>query len=176
MGESETSRRRFLARVTLGIGGAIGAVLAYPLARYAWFPVGRKTVTSAAEPIDVLAVDALKPGAPPVRVTLTAASLRDGWNTASDVALGAAYVRKTEAGDIEALSSTCPHLGCAIELDRDEKLYKCPCHRSAFSLDGDRLSGPSKRGLDPLPVSVADGRVRVTFVRYRADVPEREPV
>lgn len=176
MGDSNTTRRRFLSRVTLGLGGAIGAALAYPLARYAWFPVGKKTVSSAAEPIDVLAADALVAGAPPVRVILTASEVRDGWSSASEVALGAAYVRKTDDGTIEALSSTCPHLGCSIELDPDQTKYRCPCHKSAFTLDGDKVGGPSKRGLDPLPVEVADGRVRITFVRYRADVPEREPV
>lgn len=176
MGDSRTSRRRFLSRVTLGIGGVIGAALAYPLARYVWFPVGRKTVTSAAEPIDAIAADALVPGAPPVRVTLTADAIRDGWSSVTDVALGAAYVRKTEAGEIECLSSTCPHLGCAIELDDQAEVFRCPCHRSAFALDGDKISGPSKRGLDPLPYEVVDGRIKITFVRYRADVPEREPV
>ncbi|WP_045119156.1 ubiquinol-cytochrome c reductase iron-sulfur subunit [Haliangium ochraceum] len=151
-------------------------MVAVPLLRYLLFPVGREVVSSSSAPVDVLDAEALTPGAPPVRVQINASEMRNAWATAQDTPLGAAWVRKTDAGEVEALSSVCPHLGCAVDYDAQENVYKCPCHRSAFAPDGEKQSGPSKRGLDPLPVKVEDGRVKITFIRYRTDIAEREPV
>jgi menaquinol-cytochrome c reductase iron-sulfur subunit len=170
------TRRRFLAIATAALGGAVGAVLAVPLVRAFLHPVGKKTVISAAEPVDVIALDALAPGAAPTKVQIAARSVRDAWSVTRDVPLGSAWVRRTAAGDVQAFSSACPHLGCAIGFDPAANVYKCPCHRSAFSVEGEKLEGPSKRGLDPLPVKVEDGRVKLTLIRFRADVAEREPV
>lgn len=174
MSDSKQSRRRFLEIATLAMGGAIGAVLTVPIVRYVLFPVRRNIVADAGEPLDVIAADKLKPGAPPIRVQLTASGVRNAWAVADDVALGAAWIRKTEDGKLEALSSTCPHLGCAVAYDQQGSVFKCPCHKSAFAVDGKKLSGPSKRGLDPLPVIEEKGRVKVTFVRFRPDVPRSE--
>lgn len=168
------SRRRFLEIVTTAMGGAVGLVLAVPLVRYLLFPVRREVVADPGKPLDVLAADALQPGAPPVRVQLSAANVRNAWAVADDVALGSAWLRKDEKGNVEALSAACPHLGCAVDFDAGAGHFKCPCHRSAFSADGKKLSGPSKRDLDPLPVVVENGRVKVTYVRYRPDVPRSE--
>lgn len=177
MAESRQSRRGFLKIATTAMGGAIGAIIAFPLVRYVLFPVGRRVVTSGSDPVDVMNAAELKPGAPPVRVQIRASQVRDGWGAAADVPLGAAWVRKTAEGKVEALSSVCPHLGCAVDFDAEGGVFKCPCHRSAFAADGNKISGPSKRGLDPLPVKVGDdGRVKVTFIRYRTDIAEREPV
>lgn len=154
----------------------MGAVVAVPLVRYLLFPVGRQVVSSSDAPIDVIAADALEPGGVPVRVQINAERMRNAWAVSENTPLGAAWVQKSESGDIQALSSVCPHLGCAVDFDADENAFKCPCHRSAFARDGEKQSGPSKRGLDPLKVSVEDGRVKVTYVRYRTDIIEREPV
>lgn len=169
------TRRSFLSTATLALGGAIGAVLAVPLVRYFLFPVGRKVVSSSSEPVDVIAESALDPGAPPVQVPIVAAQQRDAWTTRDKVAVGSVWLRKDESGRIVAFSGVCPHLGCAIGYDPAAEVYVCPCHKSAFGRDGDKQAGPAKRGLDPLPVSVEKGRVRVTFLRFRPDVAERTP-
>ncbi|MBT8495105.1 MAG: Rieske 2Fe-2S domain-containing protein [Deltaproteobacteria bacterium] len=175
--QASPGRRGFLKAAPLAIGGAIGAVLVYPIVRYVLFPVGRKTVSEAAEPIDVLAEADLDKGGAPVQVALVGEGVRNAWSVSDRVALGSAWVRKSSDGEVQALSAACPHLGCAIDYDGGNDEYRCPCHRSAFALDGGKKSGPSKRGLDPLPTEVTDdGRVRVTFVRFKQDVPEREPV
>jgi Rieske Fe-S protein len=170
------SRRNFLRRVTLGLGGLVTAAILVPVARYLAFPVGRRTVRGGTEPIDVMAAEGLVRGAAPVKVELTASGVRDGWNVAEEARLGAVWLRRGEDGRVLALSSACPHLGCAIAYDRDRKVYACPCHRSAFALDGERQTGPAKRGLDPLPVTEQGGRIYVRYLRYRPDVAGREPV
>ncbi|RMH42796.1 MAG: ubiquinol-cytochrome c reductase iron-sulfur subunit [Deltaproteobacteria bacterium] len=171
-----TSRRGFLKAATVAIGGAIGAVFAIPVIRYVLYPLGRRIVTSASDPVDVGPADQVKPGGPPVRVSIVAPSVRDGWTVRRDVALGAAWLVRDADGTLRALSTVCPHLGCAVDYDADAGRFACPCHASSFARDGGRLGGPAKRGLDPLPVEEADGRVRVAFRRYRSDTPDREEV
>lgn len=174
-GSSET-RRRFLKTATAALGGAIGAVLAIPLVRNFLYPVGKNVVSSAVEPVDVAAAGSLVAGASPVQVPILAAQQRDAWIAREKVAVGSVWLQKQGDGTITALSAACPHLGCAIGYDEGAELFRCPCHKSAFRHDGARTEGPAKRGLDPLPVEVVDGRVKVTYLRFRPDVAEREPV
>ena len=165
------SRRRFLEVATLALGGAIGAVLSVPLVRYFLFPVGRKVVTAPDGSSDVCALSAVPADGKPVQVAVVADAQRDAWSVRERVAVGSAWLRRDAAGKVVAVSGQCPHLGCSIGFDGDK--FRCPCHKSAFKANGERESGPSKRGLDPLPVEVVDGRVRLRFLRFRPDVAER---
>lgn len=168
-----SSRRRFLSMVTAGLGGAIGVVLAVPLLRAIFYPIGRKVVASGDAPIDAGAAAAVEAGAPPLRVELVADELRDAWGRANSTRLGAAWLTRAEDGSITAFSGICPHLGCSINFDQGRGEFLCPCHNSAFSAAGKKLHGPAKRGLDPLPVKVEKGRVLITWKRYKTDVAER---
>lgn len=167
-------RRRFLTAVTAAIGGLVGLIAAIPLVRAIFHPVGRKVVSSGEAPIDAMAADELEPGAPPVRVELIGDEVRDAWASADQSRLGAAWVQKGEDGQVTALSSVCPHLGCSINFDGEH--FRCPCHKSAFAKSGEKLAGPSKRGLDPLPVSVEEGRVKISWKRFKTDIAERVEV
>jgi Rieske Fe-S protein len=66
-----------------------------------------------------------------------------------------------------ALSTTCPHAGCAVDWSEAERAFVCPCHDSRFGLDGTRTAGPSPRDLDALPIALDGGRVQVTWRRFR---------
>ena len=93
----------------------------------------------------------------------------------ANVVLGAAWLRRGKDGQIAALSSVCPHKGCAIGFAEGAQRFECPCHSATFDLDGNRLSGPAERGLDPLPVIIERGRVKVTWVRYQNGGADRKP-
>jgi Rieske Fe-S protein len=58
--------------------------------------------------------------------------------------------------------------------------FECPCHKSAFAKDGAQLYGPSRRGLDSLPVRLEtkgdQTEVQVAFQNFEAAIPERKPV
>jgi cytochrome b6-f complex iron-sulfur subunit len=51
---------------------------------------------------------------------------------------------------IKALSARCPHLGCRLEYNATERRFQCPCHGSLFSLEGQRLGGPTKKDMTVL--------------------------
>ena len=175
--DGKETRRGFLKKATLAMGGAIGVVMAVPLVRYILYPVGRKVVSTPDEPIDVGAAADLIAGAPPVRLPIIASGVRDAWSRSGAVAVGSCWVRKDEGGAVTALSSVCPHLGCSISYSEKTSDFRCPCHNSSFALDGEKKDdGPAKRGMDPLAVTVTEGRVKVKYQRFRNDIPEREPV
>ena len=52
--------------------------------------------------------------------------------------------------DFIALSSVCPHLGCAVHWQAADSQFFCPCHNGAFSSVGEPLSGPPKDSDQPL--------------------------
>ncbi|MFR5845104.1 MAG: Rieske 2Fe-2S domain-containing protein [Oscillospiraceae bacterium] len=43
----------------------------------------------------------------------------------------------------------CPHRGCELTWNDDEKSWDCPCHGSRFDYTGRRLSEPAKAALKP---------------------------
>jgi Rieske Fe-S protein len=107
----------------------------------------------------------------------------DAWTRATGQRIGSVFLTRTDGGDtpqVSAFTATCPHLGCAVEFDAGEKRFECPCHESGFDKDGERLFGPSLRGLDPLEIKLVDKggakEVWVAFQRFRAGVAERVPV
>ena len=41
-----------------------------------------------------------------------------------------------------AFSSRCPHLGCKVHYDPEQKQFICPCHMGAFDQRGVAIAGP----------------------------------
>jgi menaquinol-cytochrome c reductase iron-sulfur subunit len=176
MDEERPDRRRFLQLATCAIGGGVGIVAAAPVIRLVIAPAGLQTVTSPTDALDIGADTSIKAGAAPRRLDVIAPVVQDAWSAAHDVVLGSAWVRRTQDGKLSAFSAVCPHLGCAIGFDAGENNFLCPCHKSRFGLDGERVKGPTERGMDPLPFEVKDGRIRITWVRYRVGGSTREKV
>jgi Rieske Fe-S protein len=73
----------------------------------------------------------------------------------------------------QVLSSICPHEGCNVAWRAEESQFFCPCHDSYFTADGERLSGPSRRGLDTLPAREKDGMLQVKYQTYVNNIEER---
>ncbi len=46
------------------------------------------------------------------------------------------------ADDFVALSSVCPHLGCAVHWESQNDRFFCPCHNGAFDASGKATAGP----------------------------------
>lgn len=173
----DPDRRGFLKITTCVVGGGIGIVVAAPVLRLVVDPAGQQTVTTPTDPIDIGGADTFKVGPDWRKVDVIAPVVKDAWMTARDLVLGAAWVRRPSDTEIHAVSATCPHLGCAIGWDPATNNFLCPCHNSRFADNGDVVAntGPAKRGLDPLPIEIKDGRLRLTWIYYKLDTAEREP-
>ena len=67
-----------------------------------------------------------------------------------------------DEGALDALLRVCTHLECLVGYFPGEALFKCPCHGSNFSLQGDPVAGPAPVPLFRLALSLgADGQIVV---------------
>ncbi|WP_026421302.1 ubiquinol-cytochrome c reductase iron-sulfur subunit [Actinokineospora inagensis] len=67
-------------------------------------------------------------------------------------------------GQVRGVSGACTHLGCKLMLDRVARELDCPCHRTAFAVDGAVLRHQLPMNLRPLPkllVRESGGQVEV---------------
>jgi cytochrome b6-f complex iron-sulfur subunit len=55
-----------------------------------------------------------------------------------------------EGNSLLPLSAECTHLGCRVEYHEMRKELVCPCHKSAYTLQGRRLRGPAEKDLPVL--------------------------
>jgi len=152
--EQETTRRSFLAKLSLWIGGmAVGGSV---------FAAVRALIPNVLyEPSKKVKVGTLD-------------FLPEGATFFKDAK---AFVFKQSAGGkskIHAISAVCTHLGCIIQHTESEESksgirdkstigFSCACHGSQFTIDGDVVKGPAPEPLPWLAVSVSpdDGQLIV---------------
>lgn len=71
--------------------------------------------------------------------------------------------RQSEGDTVEhfiALSSVCPHLGCAVHWEPQNDRFFCPCHNGAFDASGKATEGPPEQAnqeLSQFPLKVENG-------------------
>ena len=173
---ADPDRRKFLQLATCALGAGVGLAVVVPVIEMAGDPAGQQTVTAPTAPLDLGTADRLKVGTQWKRYDVIAPVVADAWTSARDVVLGSAFVRQPQQGKVEALSAVCPHLGCAVGYDPAAGSFLCPCHNSRWNNDG-LLAGAAKakRSLDPLPIEIVDGRLRLTWKVYKLDTADREP-
>jgi cytochrome b6-f complex iron-sulfur subunit len=81
-------------------------------------------------------------------------------------------VRLPDSGFI-ALYRKCTHLGCAVPWDPAQGQFVCPCHGSAFEMEGEVLNPPAPRPLDMFAIEIVDGMVKVdTGTPVERDTPD----
>ncbi len=74
---------------------------------------------------------------------------------------GRFYLARQQDGGFIALSLRCTHLGCAISWEKNKKRFICPCHSSAFDINGEVLNPPAARALNYYPCMIENGIVIV---------------
>jgi menaquinol-cytochrome c reductase iron-sulfur subunit len=182
------ARRSFIVRLTAMVTGGIVALFPF-LAGWGVItnPLRRSRGASGRDEADstnfvrVCPLDALPADGTP-REFAVVADVVDAWTHAPAQKIGAVFLSRSskEPNSVTAFTATCPHLGCSVEFDAANKEFKCPCHKSGFAIDGKQLFGPSRRGLDPLPVKLEDKpgakEILVKFERFRGGIPERKLV
>ncbi|MFZ5832034.1 MAG: ubiquinol-cytochrome c reductase iron-sulfur subunit [Planctomycetota bacterium] len=58
---------------------------------------------------------------------------------------------------IVAYRAECTHLGCITQWNPAEGKFRCPCHGSAFGIDGLNLEGPAPRPLERCAIRLTAG-------------------
>lgn len=56
-------------------------------------------------------------------------------------------IYKDTKGKLHAVDVRCPHLGCILSFNKEERAYECPCHGSKFDYKGDLIYSPSVHNL-----------------------------
>lgn len=145
------SRRGFLTRV-VGVGA--GAAVTAEIAACATTGIYRAAIDN---------------GSVSIELSELAALMGEG-NAAIISALGLEepiLILRHDAGDLApvdeapftAIGSRCTHLGCRVR--PTGQVLTCPCHGSAFGLDGHLLRGPAQKPLNRYRLEIHEGRLTV---------------
>jgi menaquinol-cytochrome c reductase iron-sulfur subunit len=152
---------------------AVAGVVLGPVARLATHPT-RVPTTSGSDAFIPAGALSQVPTDVPIKVDLFADKV-DAWNRVEHVKVGSAWVLR-QGDDLVALSTVCPHLGCAIDWDAAGDRFVCPCHDSYFDRQGGVTEGPSPRGMDALEVQVDEAqRFAIRYQRFRMGTADKEP-
>jgi menaquinol-cytochrome c reductase iron-sulfur subunit len=172
------TRRDFYRFGTVALGGLIGLVLAVPGIAYIISPLRNKERDEQFETLTGL--KQLEVGVP--RSFTIIQDRRDAWVTYPSEPVGSVWLIRQPEGSgpvVIALTSECPHLGCAVNLAADGKGFLCPCHTSSFDLEGQPKNQVPPRPMDRLDVQLTEGsdpEVRVKFQRFRTQSEEKIPL
>jgi menaquinol-cytochrome c reductase iron-sulfur subunit len=154
------------------LGAGLAAVVVAPALRYTLWPLAEGVdITSGGDELVVVGNRSLF-GVSPVKVDIYADRV-DAWNRIKNVKIGSAWVVERD-GELHAYSSVCPHLGCAVDWSPEHGKFKCPCHRSAFGVDGTAEEGPAPRSLDALEIEPQDGGlIAIRYERFKIGVEDK---
>ncbi|SFC36065.1 hypothetical protein SAMN05421747_10991 [Parapedobacter composti] len=78
------------------------------------------------------------------------AELPSGTGTVVNYEKQQIAVYKSYEGEVIALSPVCTHAGCIVAWNDAEKSWDCPCHGGRYDVRGNVLSGPPRKGLQPI--------------------------
>jgi menaquinol-cytochrome c reductase iron-sulfur subunit len=174
---AEPDRRGFLKKAATCVLGALSILGPIGAAIGVIFDPLRRNAKSAAMEVQVTNLAFLPADGIPRKFSIVASRV-DAWNKTAPKPIGAVYLRRVVGKPIQALNVVCPHAGCFVDYAPTKHNFLCPCHNSAFELDGSITPGQSvsPRGLDTLAVEVRnDSEVWVKFQNFRAGVAEKIP-
>lgn len=152
--ERTLNRRKFLRRLSYGVGG-VGAVLAIvPVAGFVVLPLFNKQPEIWRQ---VGSTDQFQKGQT-VEVKFENASPHP-WG--GEVSQSAAWLRVDQVGRFWAYSINCTHLGCPVDWRAEASLFMCPCHGGVFYEDGSVAAGPPPKPLVRYPLRINNGKVEI---------------
>jgi Rieske Fe-S protein len=163
--EPDKGRRDFLFLLPLGIFAGLTATIATAAFRF----LRPAKATQEETWSDVAPLAELKGDKPIMRSII--AEHQAGWASA----LEEHFVYILPHKDNKVLSSICPHEGCNVAWNNQSSQFFCPCHDSYFNADGERISGPARRGLDPLETHAENGMLKVKYQTFVNNTEERIP-
>jgi menaquinol-cytochrome c reductase iron-sulfur subunit len=150
----EITRRRFLEKLCIGLGGLCAAILGIPLVGFVVAPIFRKTTGKW---VSVGKISDFEIGKT-VKVSIIDPSPLP-W--AGITAKSALWLRRVNEGQFIAFSVNCTHLGCPVRWLPDADLFMCPCHGGVYYNDGTVAAGPPPKPLIRYDVRAANGQVEI---------------
>ena len=188
----DSPRRNFMVEfAAAAIGAIVGIVPAITGTLFFLDPLLRKKESSDAEDGESSGVDKDEGGYINMGINLGALpedgspqlftvfdDKVDAWNKFLNPPIGSIWLRRDEAGQVKVFNTVCPHLGCSVEYRQGEGDFFCPCHTSAFNLDGDKQNEIPPRGMDKLEFKTKgdDNEIWVKYQNFRAAEKEQIPV
>lgn len=157
------------------VGGGAALVVGGPGLRAIISPLGKRTVSGTGEFVRVAELAQVPEDGAPLNVPVVIEAPKDAWTQLPPTTVGAVYLRRVGA-EVQAFSTICPHLGCGIDYVASQRSFACPCHESAFSLEGAVAGGPSPRGMDRLETRIVEGQVEVRFEKFALGTSEKVTV
>jgi succinate dehydrogenase / fumarate reductase iron-sulfur subunit len=154
----DPSRRRFLKRLTYGLGAGTAAGIGGVLASVTIGPAMRKT---PAQWVRLGSMEHFKLGK--VTTVNLQYQVQDGYYT-SRKTIPVMIARDKEADQLIVYNSRCTHLGCTVQWDEGKRLFRCACHGGVFNLDGSVNAGPPPRPLDRYAFTVKENALFVEVV------------
>lgn len=179
---SDVPRRSFVSSILAGVMGLVAVAAAtVPGLAVLLDPLRKKSDSADGNWIRVASLAQIPADGKPHQFKVIEQEPRDQWNLYDPQPVGAVFLtRSSETTDPVALSSICPHLGCAVDYNAKKNQIICPCHNGVFEVDGQQAptSTVSPRNLDPLEVRVdkSTGDVMVNYKRFKGGIAEREEV
>lgn len=182
------SRRRFMRRSMLAVWG-LSATAAVAGALDMMYPnlagqfgsdltVGKKTDFPAAKPdgfkknlVGIFYIQSAKTYLS--HMSKDTQFLLSGTNL-SDQLDSESFVKDSDGSYWVALYQRCVHLGCTVPFRDDCVSFKCPCHGSHYSVNGEYLDGPAPRSLDRFALSFngQDVIVRTSILNNKVQHPD----
>ena len=178
-----TPRRRFLAAASsIVIGGVISLTPIVAGLLFFLNPIiNRRSNFKGGDAdgflhVPNLSLSDLPDSGTPIRFDLRADKV-DAWNESKDQTIGTVYIRKMPGNQIIVFNDTCPHLGCKVEYQEGTQSFLCPCHASAFQLDGEPTNKIPPRRLDSLESKIeSDGQIWVKYQDFQCGKEEKKAV
>lgn len=163
--ESKTERRSFLGIIAGLIAAGISAVMSVTIGRFAIAPALSASGSQAWTDVGPLAD--IPDGKPVKRNVIV--SQNAGWGEFNSQKL--VWVIKN-GEKITVFTAVCPHLGCTV--NAKQEAFVCACHNSKWDVAGDRLDGPTPRGLDVLEHKVEGDVLKVRYQDFKQGVAQKE--
>lgn len=175
----EASRRSFLVHTATVLIGGVACIVPFLAGLMVFLdPLRRSSGQTKAKAIPVAPLSAVPDDGLP-HIFEVISDKQDAWNKFVNVPIGSVYlIRKPGTRTVRALNSTCPHAGCRVAFLMDKKYFRCPCHTSAFNIEGQRMLEVSKvppRDMDDLICNVKGNRVLVEYQDFYTGRHDKKP-
>jgi cytochrome b6-f complex iron-sulfur subunit len=149
MSDDKVTRRRFLTRAAgLVAGGAMSSLAGCGA------PSAERLLSAPPRQLEV-----------PLAESSALRQVGGSVTTTTGPGGGQILLVRRSLTEVIAVSPICPHQGCTVNYtgEMDAACFVCPCHGSAFGIEGELHRGPAEQGLTRYPTAMSNDKVLITL-------------